>query len=91
MSILNHNMLTLDFWHDKVTYGKQTVPIGTIGCAALNITDKQIAALTALCHPLNEIVLMIGTGNVDVSVFPKAESKESLRAIIRLRRFTHAA
>ena len=24
MSILNQNLLTLDFWQDKVTYGKQT-------------------------------------------------------------------
>lgn len=73
MSILNQNLLTLDFWQDKVTYGKQTVPIGTIGCAALNITDEQIAKLTTLCHPLSNIILMLGTGNVDVSVFPVAE------------------
>lgn len=81
MSILNQNLLTLDFWQDKVTYGKQTVPIGTIGCAALNITDEQIAALTTLCQPLNEIILMLGTGNVDVSVFPVAE--KALWKIIR--------
>ena len=48
MSILNQNLLTLDFWQDKVTYGKRTVPIGTIGCAALNITDEQIAELITL-------------------------------------------
>ena len=29
MSILNQDLLTLDFWQDKVTYGKHTVPIGT--------------------------------------------------------------
>lgn len=80
MSILNQNLLTLDFWQDKVTYGKQTVPIGTIGCAALNITDEQIAALTTLCQPLNEIIFMLSTGNVDVSVFPMAE--EALLKII---------
>ena len=73
MSILNQNLLTLDFWQDKVTYGKQTVPIGTIGCAALNITDEQIAKLTTLCQPLTEVILMLGTGSVDVSVFPVAE------------------
>ena len=73
MSILNQNLLTLDFWQDKVTYGKQTVPIGTIGCAALNITDEQIAELITLCQPLSSIILMLGTGNVDVSVFPVAE------------------
>ena len=73
MSILNQNLLTLDFWQDKVTYGKHTVPIGTIGCAALNITDEQITKLTTLCHPLSNIILLLGTGNVDVSVFPVAE------------------
>ena len=82
MSILHQNLLTLDFWQDKVTYGKQTVPIGTIGCAALNITDEQIAALTTLCQPLNEIILMLGTGNVDVSVFPTAE-----KALLQIIRF----
>ena len=81
MGILNQNLLTLDFWQGKVTYGKQTVPIGTIGCAALNITDEQIAELITLCQPLSNIILMLGTGNVDVSVFPVAE--KSLFAIIR--------
>ena len=73
MSILNQNLLTLDFWQDKVTYGKQTIPIGTIGCAALNITDEQIVELITLCQPLTEVILMLGTGNVDVYVFPVAE------------------
>ena len=82
MSILNQNLLTLDFWQDKVTYGKQTIPIGTIGCAALNITDEQIAKVTTLCHPLTEIILMLGTGNVDVSVFPTAE-----KALLQIIRF----
>ena len=81
MSILNQNLLTLDFWQDKVTYGKQTVPIGTIGCAALNVTDEQIAELITLCQPLSNIILMLGTGNVDVSVFPVAE--KALWKIIR--------
>ena len=82
MSILNQNLLTLDFWQDKVTYGKQTVPIGTIGCAALNITDEHIAKLTTLCQPLTEVILMLGTGNVDVSVFPVAE-----KALLKIIRF----
>lgn len=73
MSILNQNLLTLDFWQDTVTYGKRTLPTGSIGCAALNITDEQIAVLTKLCQPLQEIILMLGVGNMDVSVFQKAE------------------
>lgn len=82
MSILNQNLLTLDFWQDRVTYGKQTVPIGTIGCAVLNITDEQIAELSTLCQPLTEIILMLGTGNVDVSIFPVAE-----KALLTILRF----
>ena len=85
MSILNQNLLTLDFWQDKVTYGKQTVPIGTIGCAALNITDEQITELITLCQPLTEVILMLGTGNVDVSVFPVAE-KSLLKIICFLQK-----
>ncbi len=81
MSILDQNFLTLDFWQDKVTYGKRALPTGSIGCAALNITDEQIGALTTLCQPLTEIILMLGTGKVDVSVFSKAE--RSLLQIIR--------
>ena len=81
MNILNQKLLTLDFWQDKVTYGRRIVPTGSIGCAALNITDEQIGALTTLCQPLTEIILMLGTGDVDVSVFPKAE--ESLLQIVR--------
>lgn len=81
MCILNQNLLTLDSWQDKVTYGKRTVPIGTIGCAALNITDEQITELSTLCQPLSDIVLMLGAGNIDVSVFPMAE--ESLLKIIQ--------
>ena len=89
MSILNQNLLTLDFWQDKVIYGKQTVPIGTIGCAALNITDEQIAALTTLCQPLNEIILMLGTGSVDVSVFPK-QRKVYLRLFDSCKKRSHS-
>ena len=29
MSILNQDLLTLDFWQVKVTYGKHTVPVRT--------------------------------------------------------------
>ena len=42
MSVLNQNLLTLDFWQDKVTCGTHTVPIGGLGCAAYNITDAMI-------------------------------------------------
>ena len=34
-----HNLLTLDYWQDSVSYEGKTVPSGTIGCEALNISD----------------------------------------------------
>jgi len=45
--------LTLDFWQDSVTYEGQTMPSGTLACAALNIPDETIERLSQLCTPLN--------------------------------------
>ena len=27
-----HNMLTMDFWRDTVTYEGKTIPVGAMGC-----------------------------------------------------------
>ena len=35
--IIDHNLLTLDYWQDSVTYEGKTVPVGTKGSEALNI------------------------------------------------------
>ena len=35
--IINHAVLSLDFWQDTVTYEGSTMPTGTIGCEVLNI------------------------------------------------------
>ena len=37
--IIDHNLLTLDYWQDSVSYEGKTVPSGTIGCEALNFSD----------------------------------------------------
>ena len=37
--IIDHNLLTLDYWQDRVSYEGKTVPSGTIGCEALDISD----------------------------------------------------
>ena len=37
--VIDHNLLTLDYWQDSVTYEGKTVPSGTIGCEALIILD----------------------------------------------------
>ena len=62
MSILNQNLLTLDFWKDEVTYAGHTLPTGSIGCAAMNISDEQIGQLIQLALPLAAVVELIKDG-----------------------------
>ena len=62
MSILNQNLLTLDFWKDEVTYAGHTLPTGSIGCAAMNISDEQIGQLMQLAIPLAAVVELIKDG-----------------------------
>ena len=38
--IINHAVLSLDFWQDTVNYEGCTMPTGTIGCEVLNIPDS---------------------------------------------------
>lgn len=59
MSILNQNLLTLDFWQNKVTYAGHTLPTGSIGCAAMNISDEQIGQLIQFAVPLAAVVELI--------------------------------
>ena len=53
MEVTAHKPLTLDFWQDSVTYEGQTMPSGTLSCAALNIPDETIERLSQLCTLLN--------------------------------------
>ena len=46
---MEHNLLTLDFWQDSVTYESTTMPTGTLGCEVLNISDSTIEKLSDLC------------------------------------------
>ena len=50
--IIDHNLLTLDYWQDSVTYEGKTVPSGTIGCEALNIPDTLREKLAQASIPL---------------------------------------
>ncbi len=63
---MEHNILTLDFWRDAVTYEGQSMPTGTIGCEALNIPDDTIEQLNTLCQPLNFLLSKLSKGNCDV-------------------------
>ena len=40
--IINHAVLSLDFWQDTVTYEGCAMPTGTIGCEVLNISAEAI-------------------------------------------------
>ena len=87
MSILNQNLLTLDFWQDKVTYAGHTLPTGSIGCAAMNITDEQIGVLVQLAIPLSAVVELIKAGTPTAAHF--AAAKESVLQIMQMMRTTY--
>ncbi len=52
MKIAEPNLLTLDYWRDEVSYQGITLPSGTIGCVALNISDDVIEKLKQIYLPL---------------------------------------
>ncbi len=87
MSILNQNLLTLDFWKDEVTYAGHTLPTGSIGCAAMNISDEQIGQLVQLAIPLAAIVELIKDGTPTAEHFTVA--KESVLQITQMMRATY--
>ena len=64
MSKDEHNLLTLDFWQDEVTYGGRTQPSGAVGCAALNIPDEVISGLTQICLPASMILAAVAAGQI---------------------------
>lgn len=79
---MEHNLLTLDFWQDSVTYEGTTMPTGTLGCEVLNISDSTIEKLTNLCAPLNSFMGTLRTPKPDLSFLPAA--KDSVIEIINL-------
>ena len=84
MSILNQNLLTLDFWKDEVTYAGHTLPTGSIGCAAMNISDEQIGQLVQLSIPLAAVVELIKDGTPTAEHFTAA--KKSVLQITQMLR-----
>ena len=71
---MDHNMLTLDFWQDAVTYEGQTIPTGTLGCDALNIPDEIIEKLNPLCMQMNLFLETLNIGVPDAALLPAAKS-----------------
>ena len=69
---MEHNMLTLDFWQDAVTYEGHTMPTGSLGCSALNISKKTISTLDKLCVPLNGFMGTLQAGMPEAELLPAA-------------------
>lgn len=82
--LIDHGLLTLDFWQSNVTYGGKSLPSGAVGCAALNISDEVIADLNRFCTPLNFAISLVSLGQLTVDALSPA--KESVIQIVeRLR------
>ena len=79
---MEHNILSLDFWQDSVIYEGQTMPTGTVGCAALNIPDAVIDKLDELCSPINGFMKTLINGMPDPALLPSA--KEAAESILKL-------
>lgn len=75
---MEHNLLTLEFGRDTVTYEGRTTPSGTLGCEALNISDESIAALVEPCKTLNEFISALGMMSVTEELLSKAQSAAAL-------------
>lgn len=74
--IIDHNLLTLDYWQDSVTYEGKTVPGGTIGCEALNIPDTLREKLAQASIPLQKIVAAIKENNLTAELLRPATGKK---------------
>ena len=71
--IINHAVLSLDFWQDTVNYEGCTMPTGTIGCEVLNIPDSTIEKLDTPCNVLNRLLQGMNTGSVDMELLPQVQ------------------
>lgn len=79
MSILDQNLLTLDFWQDRAIYAGHTLPTGSMGYAAMNVSDEEIRQLMQLAAPLAALVQLIAEGMPTAAHFTAA--KESVLQI----------
>lgn len=70
--INEHNMLTLDFWRDTVTYEGKTVPTGTLSCETLNIPDEVIEKLNELCPRVNLLLKTMNQQTPNAALLPDA-------------------
>ena len=88
---MEHNLLTLEFGRDTVTYEGHTAPSGTLGCEALNISDESIAALVEPCKTLNDFISALGMMSVMDELLSKARTAaaEVFNVMRRMEPFAH--
>ena len=88
---MEHNLLTLEFGRDTVTYEGRSVPTGTFGCEALNIPDSVIASLAEPCRVLNEFIAALGMMNVTAQLLERARAAAMrvINAMSEMEPFSH--
>ena len=88
---MEHNLLTLEFGRDTVTYEGRSVPTGTLGCEALNISDTVIASLAEPCRVLNEFIAALGMMNVTAQLLERARAAAMrvINAMSEMEPFSH--
>ena len=88
---MEHNLLTLEFGRDTVTYEGRCVPTGTLGCEALNISDEAIASLTEPCKSLSEFISALGKLSVPDGMMNRAREAAAkiLDAMKGMEPFAH--
>lgn len=88
---MEHNLLTLEFGRDSVTYEGRSVPTGTFGCEALNVSDEAIAAIMEPCKTLNKFISELGMMSMTEELLCKARSAAALvlDAMKRMEPFAH--
>ena len=84
MNLIEHTLLTLDFWQNNVTYEGKSMPTGTLACAALNLSDEVITKLSKRCMPLNLYMGALQLGQADTVQMEAA--RESAFQIVELLR-----
>ena len=88
---MEHNLLTLEFGWDTVTYEGRSVSTGTFGCEALNIPDAVIASLAEPCRVLNEFIAALGMLSVTDELLERAcgAALQLLNTMLEVEPFSH--
>lgn len=84
MDVVQHQILSLDFWQDTVSYEGKNFPSGTIGCDALNIPAALIKQITELCGSLNLFMGAMQLGMANAELFISAR-ESALQIVHKLK------